>query len=198
MLWECVWGFEFAVRCFLGLCAFWFETSMDKVSGLGGPQTAKTQPFAFCFLLRDHEKPQPRTGGSFCRPCEASNDLVFIGANTCGPVDWLNLFLICRWSLVFGLWSFVFGLWSLLSHAPCMACVSPVMGPISPHYFYFICYLVTPCSLHGVYFASHGLHFTPLLLCHIYIYIYIYIYIALSPYAPCTMFAIFGHQFCSI
>ena len=46
-------------------------------------------------------------------------------------------------------------------------CDSPVMGPISPHYFYFICYFVTPCSLHGVCFPIHGPHFYSPLLFHI-------------------------------
>ena len=40
-----------------------------------------------------------------------------------------------------------------------------------PHYFYFIYYFVTQCSLHGVCFLCHGFHFTSpllfyILLCH--------------------------------
>ena len=103
-----------------------------------GPKQQRHNPSHFVFYFATMKKPQPQTGGSFCHPCEASNDLVFIGANYMWPSGLVEF--VSNLSLVVGLWSLVFCLWSLV--------------------------FVIPCSLHGVCFPNHGPHFTSLLLFH--------------------------------
>ena len=61
-------GFSISGSVLFGLCAFWFEANTDKVSGLGGAQTAKTQPFVFCFYFGTMKK-NPAPDRWFLLPC---------------------------------------------------------------------------------------------------------------------------------